>query len=161
MVIGILSDTHDRADAMAAGLEALRAAGAEFFVHCGDIGGEAMLDLLAGLPGLFVWGNCDFDRADLTRYAVSLGIDCRGEFADLEVQGKKIGITHGDNPRLMNLAAARQYDYLLHGHTHAVRDERAGKLRIINPGALHRAAKKTVAVLDPVRDSLRYLTVEI
>jgi predicted phosphodiesterase len=28
----------------------------------------------------------------------------------------------------------QRYDYLLHGHTHVRRDERAGRTRIINPG---------------------------
>jgi hypothetical protein len=55
----------------------------------------------------------------------------------------------------------QMYDYLFHGHTHVVRDDRIGKLRIINPGALYRASRKTVALLNLTDDRLQYLTVTI
>ena len=51
-------------------------------------------------------------------------------------------------------------DYLLFGHTHIRLNERDGATRQINPGALHRAAEWTVAVLDVVQDQLRFLKVE-
>jgi len=161
MLIGILSDTHDRVKAAAAGLAALRQAGVKMVVHCGDIGGEEILEMLAESPALCVWGNTDVERVDLSRYAAKLGIDCRGEFAELDLEGKKIAVTHGDNVRLMQrVTRGEQYDYLLHGHTHVARDWRLGRVRIINPGALYRAAKKTVATLDTSNDMVTYLTVE-
>jgi len=132
------SQRHARSpSATAAGLAALREAGATLFIHCGDIGGEEILELLAdNHPAVCVWGNTDVDRVELSRYAAKLGIDCRGEFADLEFDGKKIAVTHGDDVRLMQRATGgQQYDYLLHGHTHVARDWRLGRLRIINPGA--------------------------
>ena len=36
---------------------------------------------------------------------------------------------------------------------------RQGRVRLINPGALYRAATKTVAVLNTQTDELRFLTV--
>jgi hypothetical protein len=162
MLIGILSDTHDRVDAAAAGLKVLRGAGAEFFIHCGDVGGERVLDLLAGAPTVFVWGNNDHSLTRLGQYANDLGLDCRGEFGELEIEGKKIAITHGDNPKLIRRATEPgKFDYLLMGHTHIRCDQRVGSLRIINPGALHRASPKSVAVLDPAKDILRSLVVPL
>ncbi|MGD0387873.1 MAG: YfcE family phosphodiesterase [Tepidisphaeraceae bacterium] len=160
-VLGILSDTHDRAAAAAAGIATLRAAGAQFLIHCGDVGGESVLDLLAGIPSVFVWGNCDFDRAGLAQYAGELGIQCAGDFADLQLAGKQIAVTHGDNARLLRQLMERDppYDYLFHGHTHVAADERLGRLRIVNPGALHRTARKTVALVDLNADTVRHLTV--
>jgi hypothetical protein len=35
-----------------------------------------------------------------------------------------------------------------------------GKMRLINPGALHRAAEKTVATLDTERDLLKFHVVK-
>src|SRR3954467_14664827 len=149
VIIGILSDTHDRADAMAAGMRALKAAGAEFFIHCGDVGSERVLDLLAGGPAACVWGNPDWDRAGLRRYAEALGIACHGAMADLALGGKRLAIIHGDETRLKRtLLDSRQYDYLLQGHTHVPADERVGRTRLINPGALFRTSRKTVATLD-------------
>ncbi len=62
MIIGILSDTHDRTNAMAAGIETLKQAGATYFIHCGDIGQQGCVGLLAGLWSVFVFGNTDVDR---------------------------------------------------------------------------------------------------
>ena len=155
MIIGILSDTHDHADWMAAGIRSLQKGRAEFFIHCGDIGGQECIDLLAGLPSAFVFGNCDFDRAALARYAASIDVACYGNFANLELDGKKIAVIHGDDYKLkQRLLDAQEHDYLLQGHTHVRRDERIGRTRIINPGALHRATVKTVVTLDTRADTL-------
>ena len=62
MLIGILSDTHDRVEAMAEAMRVLKEAGARYFIHCGDVGSERVLDYLAGEPGGFVFGNTDWDR---------------------------------------------------------------------------------------------------
>ena len=160
MLLGLLSDTHDRVDAMAAGVALLRDHGAEFFIHCGDVGAERVLDYLAGLPSAFVFGNTDWDRAALARYAASIGVACHGTLADLALAGKRIAVTHGDDFKLkQRLLADQQHDYLLQGHTHVRADQRVGRTRVINPGALHRAKEKTVAVLDTATDTLQFLVV--
>ena len=64
-----------------------------------------------------------------------------------------------DWDRMAHVLNAQEHDYLLHGHTHVRRDERVGKVRIINPGALHRAREKTVAVLDTDTDRLTFVRV--
>ncbi|MGB7160476.1 MAG: metallophosphoesterase family protein [Tepidisphaeraceae bacterium] len=160
MILGIFSDTHDRVDAAAAGIAALREAGAAYFLHCGDVGGEGVLDGLAGLPAAFVWGNTDWDRASLQRYAADLGIQCFGAFGELELGGKQIAITHGDDDRAVRRVLAEQrHDYLFLGHSHVRADARTGRVRVINPGALHRAKEKTVATLDTSTDLLRFITI--
>ena len=160
MVIGILSDTHDQYDRMGLAVQTLTDRGAEFFIHCGDLCQPRMLDHLAGLPSAFVYGNCDWDRMALQRYGQRLEIPCYGTFGDLELAGKRIAVTHGDDrARMANLLAAKEHDYLFHGHTHVRRDERFGKLRVINPGALQRAAEKTVALLNTQTDHLEFLPI--
>jgi putative phosphoesterase len=162
MLLGILSDTHDRLDATRAGLAALQKAGAQYFIHCGDVGGEEILDQLAGLPAAFVWGNNDYDRTSLAAYAQTVGVQCLHIFGELELGNQRIAVTHGDDTRLVKQLLARQaHDYLLLGHSHVLRDERVGRMRIINPGALHRAARKTVATLDLASDSLRLIEVSV
>ena len=161
MLIGILSDTHGRADAMAAGLAALRGRGAAFFIHCGDVGSENVLDHLAGLPSAFIFGNTDFDRVSLTQYAQDRGITCYGNAGDLELDGKRFALLHGDDERVKRrILDAQQHDYLLQGHTHVPLDYRVGRTRVINPGALHRAKTKTVALLDTSADSVSFITVD-
>lgn len=162
MIVGILSDTHDRVDAMSAGMSLLAEKRAEFFIHCGDVGGEGIIDLLAGKSAAFVWGNNDHDRAALARYSQSLAVNCLGEFGELTLGGKSFAIIHGDDDRLYRrLISEQRHDYLLHGHTHVRRDERVGTMRVINPGALHRASPKTVAVLDTATDQLEFFNVNV
>lgn len=157
MRIGILSDTHDRAAAMKAAIELLVGERSEFFIHCGDVGSEHILDQLAGLSAAFVWGNNDFDRLELQRYAEKLGVACYGAFGDIELGGKRFAVMHGDDFRLrQRILSGQQHDYLLLGHTHVPMDQRVGKTRCINPGALHRAAQKTVATLDTDTDQLKF-----
>jgi putative phosphoesterase len=160
MLLGILSDTHDRSEMMKRAVLALQARGAAFFIHCGDLCAPQLLDHLAGLPSAFVWGNCDWDRPAISRYAEAIHVPCYGALADLEFGGKRLAVLHGDDRLQMDaLLSAQQHDYLLHGHTHVRRDERIGKTRVINPGALHRATEKTVALLDTASDRLEYLRI--
>ncbi|MFM1868717.1 MAG: hypothetical protein RL591_2125, partial [Planctomycetota bacterium] len=72
--IGFISDTHGRADRARRAIDLLIARGAERIVHLGDVGSESVLDLLAGIPALVVFGNCD-DARSLARYAELLGIE--------------------------------------------------------------------------------------
>ncbi|WP_428937809.1 metallophosphoesterase family protein [Fontivita pretiosa] len=161
MLIAILSDTHDRLPATVAALELLRQRNPDFYIHCGDVGSERIIDQFVGLPAALVWGNTDWDRRRLTRYAEQLGVRVLAEpLGQLELDGKHFAITHGDDPRLIRQVLERQqHDYLLMGHSHVRSDRRQGRVHIINPGALHRAAEKTVAILDTDRDEVEFLPV--
>jgi putative phosphoesterase len=162
LILGILSDTHDRVDAAAAAVATLKAAGAAYYIHCGDVGGEQVLDQLAGLQAAFVWGNTDWDRATLQRYASDAGIQCFGAFGELELDGKAIAIAHGDDTRAVRrVLDGQRHDYLFVGHSHVKADARVGRVRVINPGALHRAKEKTVATLDTASDLLRFITLAV
>jgi putative phosphoesterase len=160
MIVGILSDTHGRADMAHAAVRLLLDNGAEYLVHCGDVGGTDVLDALAGHPAMFVFGNNDLDRQELATYAKTIGIACGGTCGKLAFAGKPAVVTHGDDSKLLEkLQREQQIDYLFLGHTHQKLDRRVGKVRIINSGALYRAATKTVALLDTAADSLRFIKV--
>lgn len=162
MRIGLLSDTHDKLAAMADAVRQLRERNAEFFIHCGDIGNPSVLDYLAGLPAAFVWGNCDWDRPALQRYAQQIHVPCYGHFADLELAGRRIAVIHGDDTKLKRqLLAEQRHDYLVQGHTHIREDTAVGIVRVINPGALHRANPRTAALLDTDTGRLEYLVVAV
>jgi putative phosphoesterase len=160
VILGILSDTHGRSDMAAAAIKLLLSRGAEYLIHCGDVGSDGVLDQLAGHRATFVFGNNDWDRAGLSRYAKDLGVVCGDDHAKLSFDGKLVVVTHGDDSRFVSRVLQEQrVDYLFLGHTHKTMDQRQGKVRVINPGALHRAAEKTVAVLDTQTDVLEFLHV--
>jgi putative phosphoesterase len=156
MKLGLLSDSHGRAQITAMAVAALKKRGCELLIHLGDVGSHTVLDELIGHNARIVFGNCD-DVDDLRRYAQAMHIQVDHPMGDIHVDGKLVCFTHGHLPELMRRALAGNADYLLHGHTHELWDERRGATRIINPGALFRAPRYTAAVLDPVADSLEII----
>lgn len=160
MLVGILSDTHDRIDATAAAVRLLLEAGAEYFLHCGDLGSRRGLEPFRGLAAGFVWGEQDRDRMGLLRYADSLQIQCFGVLGDFVLEDKRVAITHGDDVKLIKrLTREGQHDYLLHGHTPKLRDEIVGRTRIISPGLLHGGSERTAVLLDTTTGKVRVMPV--
>jgi putative phosphoesterase len=162
VIVGILSDTHGKAEIAAAAVKLLVSRGCEYLIHCGDVGGQRVLDALAGHRAMFVFGNNDWDRAELSRYAKDLGIACGDDHGKLTLGGKLAVVTHGDDNRFVHRVLTDQIvDYLFLGHSHVPMDRRQGRVRVINPGALHRAAEKTVALLNTETDALEFLVVSL
>lgn len=159
MRIGLLSDSHGRADTTAKAVRALLDHGAELLLHLGDVGSEAVIDELVGHHARIVFGNCDDEIGSLTRYAGLMGVGVDHPMGGLEIAGKRIAFTHGHLQHLVDQALLDGVDYLFHGHSHELRDQRVGRTRIINPGALFRAPRYTAAVLDPARDALEIIDV--
>ena len=160
VILGVLSDSHGRAAMTRHAIDALRAGGAETFIHLGDFETPDVLDELAGLDAHVVFGNCDADEAKLRRYAQSLSIAVHHPAGRLRIGDRTVAFTHGHLERELQTALQEEADYLLHGHTHVVRDERVGATRVINPGALFRARRYTAALLIPAMDILTFVDVE-
>ena len=159
MLVGILSDTNDRFDVMATAVRVLVDAGAELFVHCGDIGNRKVLDPLAGLNAAFVWGDRDSDRMGLLRHADQLGIQCFGVMGELESDGKSMAVIHGNDTKMTKLLVREKlYDYLIVGHSKTTQDERHGRTRVISHGSLD-GNEKTVALLDTETDIVKIINV--
>ena len=170
MILGILSDTHGQRRRTADALRVLRAVGAEALVHCGDVGGEGVIEELAGWQAWVVWGNCDRAHPGLAACAESLGVQTtRVAPLVIRLDGRTLAVFHGHEPAfarvellLQTPGAARlgepprDCDYILYGHAHAPRDERVGGVRLINPGALHRVQVPTVATLDLRTDAVGF-----
>jgi len=157
MLLGILSDSHGRADTTRLAVKLLRDRGAELLLHLGDIGSEQVIDELVGHPARIVFGNCDWNDRELGCYAEIVGITNDHPIGRLTIDAKSVAFTHGHLIEPMEQAMLDGVDYLLHGHTHELRDERIGHTRVINPGALFRAARYTAALLDPHADRLEIL----
>lgn len=158
MMIGVLSDTHDRFPQTRRAVEVLLQRGAKALIHCGDLTSEGILDLLAGeVPAYFVYGNNDWDREGLQRYAAGLGITCLGTHGVVDLGGKRLGVAHGDRMQpLRELQADEAVRYILSGHTHVSEDLQEGRIRWVNPGALHRTRQPSVCTIDLASDAVRF-----
>ena len=157
--LGIISDTHGRAETARRAIELLRARGATHIVHLGDVGSESVLDHLAGLDATVVFGNCD-DARSLGRYAELLGLRVAHPETVIEVKDVRIGLTHGHLEDAVERLFGAAPHYLLHGHTHAIRDERIGETRVMNPGALSRAMRLTALLLEPETGVAEWIEIE-
>ncbi len=126
-------------------------------IHCGDVGVTEVFDELVGRPCTFVWGNMDFPDSGLVAYLQTVGIHPPDEIpVRLTLDGKTFAVFHGHEHGFDHAVDTLDVDYILHGHTHVPRDIRCGRTRIINPGALHRARRKTVATLDTETEELTF-----
>lgn len=157
MRIGILSDTHDQVARTGRAVSLLTRAGAEALIHCGDLTIPAVVDEFLGVPTTFVFGNCDYDLADLRRAMNRIDAACLDLGGLITLGDRRIAVTHGHSDAELNRLAALGPDYLFSGHTHQRRDVRQGPTRFINPGALYRASTWTVALLNLADDDLQTL----
>lgn len=170
--IGLLSDSHGRAQTTRAAANLLVAHQAQVILHLGDIGSVEVIDAIAGLvdgqgqliPAHIVFGNTDWDAPSLARYAQSIDVQVDHPAGEMVLDqdnpsGSLLIFTHGDDPKIMDDALRREVRYLCHGHTHRAADHRQGATRIINPGALFRAYTYTAAILDTENDHLTFYPV--
>ena len=161
MKLGILSDTHDRRDRARRAVAMLALKGVGALVHCGDFTDpELVADLLLdGVPAFGTLGNCDEDDGSLAFAFEAIGGTWLGGGGIVELGGRRIALTHGDRPREVARLLAERPDYLFSGHTHEAADDRDGPTRRINPGALQRTSRPSVALLDLETDHLEFLPV--
>lgn len=156
----IVSDTHDNEEAIARAVPLIKAYEPGLVLHCGDIVSPDTLRLFAGLPMKMILGNNETDTIGLNRESKRLGFGPLEDELELSISDRRFYLYHGTRESIIDeMAGAQLYDYVLHGHTHVIRDERLGRTRIINPGALFRARRYTFAVLDPVSDHLEFVEV--
>ena len=157
MLIGIISDTHNQSERSSKAIRRFRKMGVKTVLHCGDVTRPAMIDILTDkdISTYFVYGNND-DPQSLKLAIANAGAFDLGYSGLITLEGQKIGMTHGDSPRLLQQLAAQEPDYLLFGHSHVATDFRQGPTRFINPGALHRAPKWTFATLDLATQELEW-----
>ena len=163
MKIGLLSDSNNDTGNLTAALKMLEREGIRLIIFCGDVTDPGLVPLCAGLELHLVEGNIDQDPGGLRRAVERLR---NGSTFGLEypatIDGKRIVALHGHlTDRLDEVIGSGLYDYVIHGHTHRRRDERAGTTRVINPGALGgvRYEKRSFAILDPATDDLRVIEV--
>jgi hypothetical protein len=160
MRIGILSDTHDHRKRTARAVSRLKQEGVDALIHCGDLTRPDIVYECADRPSYFVYGNNDDDEPALRAAMTLIGGTCLERGGEITLADKRIAVTHGDSAKQARRLIALAPDYFLYGHTHVPHDQRDGATRWINPGALHRAERWTVALLDLGHDTVTFLTVD-
>lgn len=138
MLLGILSDTHEHMEHIAAAKQTFLARKATHVIHLGDYCAGPSVRALEGLPLIGISGNNDGDLPRIMGNFQAIGADFRGEFCALSLGGRSIACYHGTVPEIVEaLIDCQRYDVVLFGHTHSVREERRGKTLALNPGSAH------------------------
>jgi putative phosphoesterase len=136
MLLGVVSDTHDNQDVIAAAVE-LFAGEVDAVIHCGDIVAPfSASQFNEDFDFYAVRGNNDGEWA--LQDAVRPFGSYLGEMGELSLGGKRIAAYHGTSQPIVDaLVDSGTYDYVFHGHTHARVHEEAdnGTVRI-NPGGI-------------------------
>jgi len=159
-MIGFISDSHGEWLRTRFAIQLLNNKQCDTIIHLGDVETHEVLDELAGNNVSLVFGNCDL-VSRLSEYAVTIGIDVQDPAGTVTVDGITIAFLHGhDFQQYQNFLDDDEINIIAHGHSHEIRDELVENTRCINPGALHRAPRYTVAVLNTKTEALEFLEVE-
>jgi putative phosphoesterase len=160
MKVGIVSDSHDRAEALAQAVAAAAADGAEAIIHCGDVIGAQTLKpaLRSRLPIHVIHGNNVGDTLALVRLAAGSDglLHYHGHDARLDLGGRRIFVVHyPEYARAM--ACTGDWDVVCCGHSHeagieAIANVAGGRTPLVNPGTIAGlAAPATFAMGDLAR----------
>ena len=152
MKIGIMSDTHDRLDAVEKAIDLFNRKGVKHVLHAGDLVSPFVAPRFAKLNAKLhiVWGNNEGDREFIRVKFGEIGVAPLGNFAALELGGKKIALLHGMHEDVVNsLVKCGSYDVVVRGHNHRA-EIVGGKTLLINPGEVcgYLTGRQTVAILD-------------
>ena len=145
MKIGVLSDTHGSIEESVEALKNIEAL--DLILHLGDYVADAIrIEKEMGIEVISARGNCD--RAD---YDVAYD-------KILEIEGKKIFMTHGHNYNAYSGVSSLFYkgkeegaDIVLFGHSHMSTKVLHEDILILNPGSPHEprnGSKKSIALLE-------------
>jgi putative phosphoesterase len=160
MRIGVVSDTHDRHEAVAEAVRLLVEQQVELILHCGDIESPDTVRAFKPVSTHFVYGNWDKDKAKLAAAIKDIGGTHYESFGFLTLAGKRVAWVHShERHQLRQLENADYFDYVFYGHTHVREQHRTGRTLVANPGALFRANPKTCIVLDLLTGEIKPIIV--
>ncbi len=152
MIIGVMSDTHDRLDAVDKAISFFNSQEVSDVLHAGDLVSPFVVPLFSGLKAKlhFVWGNNEGDHDFIKLRLADLGLRPLGDFAALQLGGKKIALLHGINQEIVDsLIASGRYDLVVRGHSHRA-EIIEGETLTVNPGEVcgYLTGHQTVALID-------------
>lgn len=162
MMIGLMGDTHDNIPKVRAAVAFMNDQDIGLVLHTGDYIAPFIIPVLGELkaPLIGVFGNNDGDRELLLkRSSEEVGIEIRGNFAELSEGGVRIGLVHGhEEPLLKALITGGGFDLLVHGHTHQPGVARSGRTVVVNPGEVcgYLTGMATIATFDTLRGDLAH-----
>ena len=165
MLIGLISDTHDNLPMVEKAIQRLNNEKAELVLHAGDFTSPFTIPKFKALNCklIGVFGNNDGDHELLRkRFGETSNCEIRGRFAEIDANGIKIALLHGDETELQNaLVNCGGFDAVVSGHTHVSVNKAKGKTLVICPGEVcgYLYQKPTIALLDTVKREAKIIEI--
>ena len=140
MKIAILSDSHDNKSGLVQALQKIHDAGIRMVLFAGDLCAPSVLrDCFGKFPDITVhtvFGNNDGDRYRMAVIGAGFpNIVQHGEYAAMDIDGKRIGMTHYPF-YATSMAKSGDFDLVVFGHDHLPRVESYQKCMAANPGSI-------------------------
>jgi len=154
MLVGLISDTHDNLPQVEKAVKRLNEEKVEVVLHAGDYTSPFVIPKFKALNCrlIGVFGNNDGDHELLKkRFSETSNCEVRGRFTEIESEGFKIALLHGDETELQNaLVNCGGFDCVVSGHTHIAVNKAKGKTLVVCPGEIcgYLYNKSTLALLD-------------
>jgi putative phosphoesterase len=153
LLIGAISDTHDNLPMVKKAIDRLNQAEVSLVLHAGDITSPFTPKMFSELkpPMIVTYGNNDAERELLKKRFTEIGKEVRGLFAEVEVDGVRVALTHGDEADLINsLIKTQIYHLIVCGHTHQQKSYASGVTTIMNPGEVcgYLTGESTAATIE-------------
>lgn len=165
MLIGLISDTHDRLPIVEEAVQRFNLEKVELVLHAGDYVAPFVIPRFKGLNAklIGVFGNNDGDRELLRKRFIECGnMEIRGDFAEINVDDVKIALVHGTEAALLKaLIECGTFNVVVHGHSHKAESYFKGRTLVVNPGEAcgYLSGESTIALLDTVKLEVRTLTI--
>jgi putative phosphoesterase len=148
MIIGAMSDTHDRLDAVDKAISFFNSQDVTDVLHAGDLVSPFVAPLFSKLN--YVCGNNEGDHDFIKIRFGDIGISPLGDLAVLQLGGKKIALLHGIHQEVVDsLVKSGAYDLVVRGHNHRA-EIIQGETLVVNPGETcgYLTGRQTVALID-------------
>jgi len=165
VLIGVISDTHDNLPMVEKAVKRLNDAKVALVLHAGDYIAPFVIPKFKALNAklIGVFGNNDGDHELLKkRFSECKNCEVRGRFAEIDADGFKIALLHGDETELLEaLISCGGFNAVVHGHSHAVGATKKGKTLVVNPGEVcgYLTGKCTMALLDTDRREAKIIQI--
>jgi putative phosphoesterase len=152
MIIGAMSDTHDRLEAVNKAISFFNSQEVTDVLHAGDLVSPFVVPLFSKLKAKlhFVWGNNEGDHDFIKVRFADIGIRPLGDFAALQLGAKKIALVHGIHEEIVDsVIKSGCYDLVVRGHSHKA-EIIEGETLVVNPGEVcgYLTGRQTVALID-------------
>lgn len=159
MLIGVISDSHDHIPHTRRAVQLFRERNVEQVIHAGDFCSPFMVPLFEGVRLKAVFGNNDGDRYLLMRKFDEINAELKGDFFELDVEGRKIAVYHGTYPAITRaLRSCGNYDIVISGHTHEMVNKKHNGTLALNPGSAHGFdGSATAVILDTAEMNVEFL----